>query len=361
MDAGTPSTVPAITVTVNTVTMTDDLAARLLCVMRTLTDTATLEYAAPPEPLTGGFWAELVTFRLQGAPEALSGELVARVMPDPGLARKETMIQAEVASQGFPTPAVRLSGGPESGLGRAFMVMDRAEGAPLLAGLDGVGAISRLPVLFSRIPRVLASAMADLHGLDPAPVRARLDADGGAATTLPAMLEEMRAAMAVVGRDDLGRALDWLLANPPPPSPEVTCHGDLHPFNLLVDDAGNVTVLDWSAALMGSAAYDAAFTSLLLAEPPLAVPQLAGPLVRGAGRLLARRFLREYRTCCETPIDLAELRWHQSVVCLRALVEVASWASAGELDAKAGHPWSVCGPAFALRVSRFTEIPVRPR
>ena len=51
------------------------------------------------------------------------------------LARKETTVQAAVASAGFPTPVVRASGGPEGGLGRAFTVMDRASGAP--AGRPG--------------------------------------------------------------------------------------------------------------------------------------------------------------------------------------------------------------------------------
>lgn len=83
--------------------------------------------------------------------------------------------------------------------------------------------------------------------------------------------------------------------------------------------------------------------------------------MRSGGRLLARRFLRRYRDHSGVAINSESLRWHQSVVCLRALVEVAGWASAGELDAKAGHPWLVCGEAFATRVSKLTGVAVRPR
>lgn len=339
----------------------DLLATNLLTVLRAATDTPSLEYAAPPERLMGGFWAELLAFRLIGAPEGLSGDLVARVMPDAALAKKETIIQSEVARQGFSTPVVHLSSGPDGGLGRAFMVMDRADGAPLLAGLDGVGAIKRLPRLFARLPVALASAMADLHRVDAGPVRARLQAGGSDGATVPALVDGLRAGAELHGRDDLVGAVDWLVANPPPSSPEVICHGDLHPFNLLVDSAGTVTVLDWSAALLGARAYDAAFTSLLLAEPPIAVPRIASPIIRAAGRALSRRFLRRYRDLSGVTVDGASLRWHQSVVCLRALVEVAGWAAAGELDAKAGHPWLVSGPAFASRVSKLTDVPVRVR
>jgi aminoglycoside phosphotransferase (APT) family kinase protein len=336
------------------------LELNLLGALRTLTNTPTLAYAAPPERLSGGFWAELVAFRLVGAPDGLSGELVARVMPDPLLAGKETIFQSEVARQGYSTPRVHLSGGPDDGLGRAFMVMDRAAGEPLLAGLDGVGATTRLPQLFARIPEVLARAMADLHRLDPAPVRARLKADGGASATVPGVLLALRAGADLHGRNDLVRAADWLAANRALSSPEVICHGDLHPFNLLVSEAGTVTVLDWSAGLLAPRAYDAAFTSLVLAEPPLAVPRAARPLVRAGGRLLARRFLGRYRQDSGVRVDEGSLRWHQSLVCLRALVEVAWWARAGELDARAGHPWLVSGPAFAARLSKLTGVPVRP-
>jgi len=95
--------------------MNDPLAAKLLMVLRAATHTPSLEYASPPERLAGGFWAELLAFRLVGAPAELSGDLVARVMPDAALANKETIIQSEVAGQGFSTPVVRLSGGPDAG------------------------------------------------------------------------------------------------------------------------------------------------------------------------------------------------------------------------------------------------------
>jgi aminoglycoside phosphotransferase (APT) family kinase protein len=339
----------------------DDLASRLLQAIRALTNEPTLEYADPPERLTGGFWADLVAFRLAAAPDGLAGDLVARVMPDPQLARKETVIQAVVADQGFPTPAVRLSGDADDGIGRAFMVMDRVNGAPLLAGLDGVGAITRLPSLFARIPRVLAAAMADLHRLDPGPVRARLGTGDGAPTSVPALLDGIRAGAQLHDRGDLVQAADWLAAHPPSPSPEVICHGDLHPFNLLEDASGHVTVLDWSAGLLGPPDYDLAFTSLVLAEPPIAVPRAARPLLRVGGRALSRRFLRQYADCSGVAVDNVSLRWHQSLVCMRALLEVATWVSAGELDAKAGHPWLVCGPAFASRVRKLTAVPVRAR
>ncbi|MGQ0830870.1 MAG: phosphotransferase [Microthrixaceae bacterium] len=332
----------------------------LLRVLRGATDSPLLRFASPPVPLRGGFWAELVSFSLAGAPPGWDHPLVARLMPDAATAAKEMAVQAEVAASGFPTPQVRLSGGPDAGLGRAFMVMDLAAGAPLLSGLAGGSAIARLPSLARSLPATLADAMARLHALDAAPVRRRLEAHGSPALDVTTFLGALIDAAASAGRDDLAAAGRWLTDHPPAPAPEVVCHGDLHPFNVLVDDAGRATVLDWSASLLGPAAYDVAFTSLLLAEPPLALPRAARPPVRAVARALSRRFVRHYERVSGAPVDPASLRWHEGVVCLRSLVEVATWAAAGELDDRRGHPWLVSGASFARRLTALTGAPVRP-
>jgi aminoglycoside phosphotransferase (APT) family kinase protein len=352
-------TVTPFTVTVNNVT---DLNTALLEVLRAETETPTLAYDGTPRRLSGGFWAELVAFRLCDAPEGWTGELVARVMPDPVIAGKESAFQAEVAAQGFPTPAVHLVGGPDDGLGRSFLVMDLARGGPLLDGLDGAGAIAALPRLARRLPVVLGEAMAALHRLDATPVRARLeDLADVAAFDLADFLARLREGATLLGREDLASAARWLEDNPPPPAPVVICHGDLHPFNLLVDLAGEVTVLDWSAGLLAPGAYDVAFTSLLLSEPPLAVPRPLAWATRGAGRLLARRFLRTYSREHGADLDPRSLRWHEGVVCLRSLEEVAGWVAAGELEAHRGHPWLISGPAFADRLTALTGTRIAAR
>ncbi len=338
-------------------TLEDDL----LEVLRSATATPSVTFDGRPGRLSGGFWAELVSFRLHGAPVGWQGDLVARVMPDPGTAAKETAIQAEVAAQGYPTPAVHLAGGPEDGVGQAFMIMDLATGGPLLGGLDGLVAIRALPRLARRLPKALATAMARLHGLDPEPVRARLSASGGRGLGIELMVAGLADGATVCNRADLAAAARWLEEHPPPAAPEVICHGDLHPFNLLVAPDDTVTVLDWSAGLVAPAAYDVAFTSLLLSEPPLAVPSVARPLVRAAGRHLARRFRAIYARTAGTEIVPTSLRWHEGVVCLRALVEVAGWISAGTANGRDGHPWIISGPAFAARLAALTGTPVTPR
>lgn len=282
-------------------------------------------------------------------------------MPDAGIAAKETAIQSEVAVQGFPTPAVHLAGGPDEGLGRAFLVMDLAPGGPMLGGLGGAGAIAALPRLARRLPDLLAETMARLHRLEVTPVRERLAAAGITGSGVATVLDGFTAIAALSGRADLEAAGRWLTQHAPPEVPDVVCHGDLHPFNLLVDAAGAVTVLDWSGGLLADPTYDVAFTGLVLAEPPVAVPRPLRPLVRAAGRALARRFRHTYTRESGQAVDPESLRWHEGVICLRALVEVAGWVAAGTADGRSGHPWIVSGPAFAARLTSLTGAPVTAR
>jgi aminoglycoside phosphotransferase (APT) family kinase protein len=321
---------------------------------------AALKYERGPEPLLGGFWAELLSFSLADPPAGWPAELVARLMPDPGAALKETIVQSAVAAAGFPTPLVRAAGGPDCGLGRAFMVMDRAAGGPLLSGLDGGLAPAAVPRLLRQIPDLLATTMARLHALDPDLVRAELEQVREVPVTVDGLLRALAQFAAEFGRQDLAGAVRWLAGHPPAPAPDVICHGDLHPFNLLAD-GDRVTVLDWSTALLAPRAHDVAFTSLLLSEPPLRVPGWQRSLVRVTGSLLARRLIRSYQRQAGTTVGPGELRWHQAVICLRALTEVASWVHQDVADAHVGHPWLVSGPALARRLAALTGAPVRPR
>jgi aminoglycoside phosphotransferase (APT) family kinase protein len=343
-------------VTVNS----DVLADQLLAVLRSVTGSPALAYTRAPVPLTGGFWAELFAFSLAQPPDGWPHDLVARVMPEASTARKETLIQAVVAAAGFPTPVVRAAGGPDDGLGHAFMVMDRAPGAPLLSGLSLTGALGRGPALFGEIPRLLASIMARLHALDPEPVRGQLDAAGAAIVSVGSMLMLMRQHASEFGRPDLEQAAQWLLDHPARPAPDVVCHGDLHPFNLLRDGA-RLTLLDWSNALPASRSYDVAFTSLALSEPALATPGWLRSPVRWMGRRIADRFVRSYQRSTGVVIDPADLAWHQAVACLRALVQVSGWVHSGQQDAHPGHPWLATGPAFAARLTAATGGAVRSR
>jgi hypothetical protein len=92
-----------------------------------------------------------------------------------------------------------------------------------------------------------------------------------------------------------------------------------------------------------------------------ASPERLPEIIAAAGRALSRRFLRAYERAAGRPVDAASLAWHQGVVCVRALLEVAGWVAAGTIEDRAGHPWVIAGGAFASRLGDLTGVAVTPR
>ncbi len=309
------------------------------------------DLVAPPERLNGGFWAELWSVVLAEVPAGWPDHLVIRIAPDRAPARWEIAAQRATAGQGFSTPAVRAWGGLEvDDRDRPWCVMDHADGAPLLAGLDGVSAIMRLPSVARRLPDDLARVMASLHGLDPQPLLTAFEGLHDRPCGVGAVLDHLaETARALDARDETA-TLERLRATIPGDPDVVICHGDLHPFNVLAD-GNTLTVIDWTAAQVAPAAFDVAFTSLLIEVPPLqAPPWLQATISFLAGRV-ARRFRRRYSHVRDRPIDGSAFKWFQDLHSVRLLLEVANWERNGELEAMAGHPFVGMAPTLRSRLA----------
>jgi aminoglycoside phosphotransferase (APT) family kinase protein len=333
----------------------------LLEVLRRRTGAPELRYARPPVRLAGGFWAEILAVRLEGAPPELDRDLIVRIMPDETTAQRETIVQAGVVAQGFPAPPIRLAGGPDDGLGRAYMVMDFATGRPPLAGLEGRAFLADLPRIVIKLPDLLARVSAQLHALDPGPVRASLESVSGAVFDVWTALEHLKRLALAADRPDLAGVASWMESHSPPVEPAVICHGDLHPFNLLVD-GDMITVIDWSVALVAHPAFDLGYTSMILAMPPLSLPGALRRIVRAGGRGMSRRFLSAYRRHASSTVEITGgvLDWYTGLHCLRALVEAADWVYAGTVAQRQGHPWLTLAPEMATRLSLLSGRSIRP-
>lgn len=334
-------------------------SSQLLDVLRAETGDDALELAGAPVPLTGGYWAELLRFRLANPPagSGLDGDLVARIVPDAVAGAWESTIQREVARQGFRTPSVRLVAPDTCALGRYLVVMDLVAGRPPLDGLGATTVVRQLPALLRTLPDQLAQVAASLHALDPAPLVAELDALGStiAATTV-GFIEGLQVHALVAERPDLAAAAERLVADEPVSTTSAITHGDLHPFNLLVTPDGPALV-DWTVARVAHPAFTVGFTHLTLAHPPVAVPGALEWPLRQVGRRLSGRFLSTYRRLTDgtdAAVDDRQLDWHRRVHALRILVELASWDAAGT-RAESGHPWLVLEPV----AEQLLEVPAR--
>jgi aminoglycoside phosphotransferase (APT) family kinase protein len=338
---------PVFTVTVISVSIADPTSAvnhpaeldTVLDYIRRQFHAPELALDGPPSRLGGGFWAEMWTLTFAAPTDGgLPGRVVLRLAPDAQLAAWETTFQAGVAEQGYPTPTIRSADFTPAGKGRAWCVMDHATGTPLLGGLSGLRALGSLPRLATSLPDTLARAAADLHRLDPQPIETALIAATDRTIGVDGLLEHYLARARDLGDAPLKRTLERLATTRPDPQLRVVCHGDLHPFNVLTDGSRSV-VLDWTAGQIAHPAYDLAFTHLLLANPPLDAPKPLRPIINGAARRVANRFITTYREIGPYPIEGDTLDWYRGLQGCRILTDLATWRAAGDLDTHRGHPW----------------------
>ncbi|MGH9134737.1 MAG: phosphotransferase family protein [Ilumatobacteraceae bacterium] len=307
----------------------------LLAALRRQTSHPDMTWSCPPVPLAGGFWAEMYIIGLAGAPPELDRRLVARIMPDPATAAFETAIQRYLTRCEFPVPAIRCSDSPSSDLDRTWSVMDFATGQPLLAGLSAATALKTAPTLLRRLPDLLAEAAATLHKCPIDGLHSELT-NHTRQPDIRDFLERIAEQANTIGRQDLAHEADHIAATAH--DDRVVCHGDLHPFNLLVD-GNRWTLIDWSTAVLADPHYDLAFTTLMLANPPLGGPAPVRAATRAIGTRLANRFLRTYQQLTGRNVDPDRLAWGRRAHALRALVETATWEANDDIDAHRGHPW----------------------
>ena len=276
----------------------------LLAALRRQTNQPDMAWSCPPAPLAGGFWAEMYVIELADPPPELDGRLVARIMPDPATAAFETAMQRHLTRCGFPVPAIRCSDGPSNDLDRAWSVMDFATGQPLLAGLSAGTALKTAPTLLRRLPDLLAEAAAALHDCPIDGLHVELSEPGRQPDIerLPRTHRRTSRRHRAAGPRTNGRTP----RRRPPTTTRVICHGDLHPFNLLVD-GDRWTLIDWSTAVLADPHYDLAFTTLMLANPPLGGPAPVRAATRVIGTRLANRFLRSYEQRTGRNVDADRL------------------------------------------------------
>ncbi len=277
-----------------------------------------------PTRLLGGFWASMYRIHLEGQPPAVPSDVVFRIAPDAAMGVKELTVQQAVAALGYSTPQVRLAGVADDDLARTWSVTDFVAGTPALGDLNGLTALRRAPVLFSRLPIQLATAMAGLHALDPVPVSSAVKAAvPSVAWRVDELVEHLEADAGALGRPDLVDAVRALAGCRPVEGITAICHGDLHPLNVLVDRHDRVTVIDWTGAIRAEPAYDLAFTTMLLANPPLDAPRPLDTVIRLVGARIARAFMARY-LALSPPVDLGSLDQYRALHGARILIEAAS-------------------------------------
>lgn len=233
-----------------------EVAPALLEYARGRLDIDDVSYLETPAKIGRGFDTYIYSFRLQGEglDPSWARPLVLRLYPDAGQADKaqrEAAVQEFAASHGYPalTPlACERNAAP---LGLPLMVMERAGGQPML---------ERFGFNVFKIGRLLGS-LADAHA-----ALHRLPIDGCPLPSEPPLVErrltDFRGRIEESLLGGLDKAMAWLEDRKGAVMPEELSltHNDFHPLNVMVDDDGRLTVLDWSDGALGDRLHDVART-----------------------------------------------------------------------------------------------------
>jgi len=244
----------------------------LLRHMRAVLSMPELDYQERPARIAVGAESAIYGFELRGAAGTHAGELVCRLLPpggEFGQIQKEAAAQRALKVLGIPVPAVVCLGDVEAGLGGPFLVMQRVRGCgglsivlglALLLGAAvvlGLGWIGALGFLGFQVANVLTQRR--IHRLSAERYCELLEKEEVAADSqrLAAWMEWLEVRIDTVGAEGLRPGLAWLreglrLRN----GPEVVCHGDFWPGNLIFGWTGLRAIIDWPTASVAEREFD---------------------------------------------------------------------------------------------------------
>ncbi|WP_206956923.1 phosphotransferase family protein [Trinickia acidisoli] len=166
----------------------------------------------------------------------------------------------------------------------------------------------------------LAELHLDIHRVDSRTHRS-LDA-------LPDQRQRFRRAIgSVTGVSDEHRHALLCLLEEVDCTAHSLCHGDFHPHNVLQDENGRASVIDWVIAERGNPLCDAATTSLLLRFAPIAGAARTDPAHAAMRRVIRHAYLSRYFAVDDNAQRRAQFeRW----LPLAAAVRVANRIGAAE-------------------------------
>jgi aminoglycoside phosphotransferase (APT) family kinase protein len=206
------------------------------------------------------------------------------------------------------------------------------------------------------LSRRLAQTHALLHTVPAAALQVsarQFDIDP-ALFTLAAEVQRLGARIERARLGGLEPGAAWLARNlPSPAQPEVICHGDFHPLNIVVDGDRLSGVVDWAKAIVAEPAYDVAGTRTLMRFGNMGLRPPVRWLVDLARVLPVQRYTRTYRKL--RPLDERNMPYFVGVRLLSAL------AFAGETRPEPNNPWNAPHTLAALyrQFERITGVRVR--
>jgi Ser/Thr protein kinase RdoA (MazF antagonist) len=289
----------------------EQITSKLITYLRDEFRDSTIDYASPLTQLKGGFETFMYCFKLENVKKELPQLLVLRLFPEyygPENALWEGSIQNALADEGYPVPRAHLICTDKSILGGAFFIMEFLSGKTLMTASNN-------------IPELLGKTHAKLHTIDPKFLIKSLKKQGFSKNHY-LFSKTFDNDLKTAKNSELPWVLDiveWLIKNrPSEPKRLAICHGDFHPYNILIQDGKITGVLDWGSTLIADPAMDIANTIKLITIFPKYFP--LGPEYESVDRNnFSRLYLDAYRS--KIPLDNRKVDYYGVVRSLTSLIE----------------------------------------
>lgn len=213
------------------------------------------------------------------------------------------VVQNHVAAAGYPAPRVFFICLDSTILGGEFIIM---------AFIPGDMMMNAVPT--ERVPEKLVEAHVALHTIDPRPLAKALTEQGVFSSheqgvffeDLPSLIDFMETQITAHNLEWLKPGIQWLQDTRPTTGEKlVLCHGDFHPWNILVDHGAISAVLDWGGFRVWDPESDISGTKMkLTCVAPSVFPDIDW-------LQLARRYYECYSS--EFPIDQSRVEYFEAV------------------------------------------------
>ncbi|MHA1988254.1 MAG: phosphotransferase family protein [Promethearchaeota archaeon] len=289
----------------------EEISGKLITYLRDALHSPAIDYTSPLTQLKGGFETFMYYFNLKNVKEELNKRLVLRLFPEhhgPDSVLWEATIQNTLADEGYPVPRAHLICTDKSKLGGVFFIMEFLPGETLMTD-------------FKNVSEILGKTHTKLHKIDPKPLIKALKKQGFKKNQC-FFKKTFDNDLKIAKSSELPWVLEiaeWLLKNrPPEPKSLAICHGDFHPYNILIQEGKISGVLDWGSTLIADPAMDIANTIKLITIFPKHLP--LGPGYESVDwDKLSRLYLDAYRA--QIPLNDTIIDYYGVVRSLTSLLE----------------------------------------
>jgi aminoglycoside phosphotransferase (APT) family kinase protein len=302
-----------------------DPAACLLQYLRRKCQNPYLQYSESPHSVDNGWETHTYLFTLEAnafLPRGLKKPLVLRIYASPEGAPRashETAVQNYLKGLGYPVPRILLLEEDCSLFGAPFLIIERALGETIVQYL------TFHPLRIWPIAYQMAKVHSQLHMLPTKGFPTRRS------SFLSSRLHEIMDLIREFALSGLMPGFEWLKANwLHEPEKLSIIHLDFHPFNLIRNNDGNLSVIDWPEADIGDFHADLGTTAVLFDCCPVEQSSLLDEMILPIGRtLLQMAYWYEYQR--RMPVDERKLTYYKALAALRRLAGYGRWLRASPL------------------------------